>query len=598
METKALKRSEVDPSLKWDLTHIYKTEDDYQKAMSDLVEKSEKLSEKYLGKLQDAQTIAACMREYRDILEIMYLTGSYEALNQESDFTDNFSSTRASEGSNTKTPVFASLKAISMEFSYADESLLYEVAKIDPDFKHYIDDIIREKPHMLSSETEQALAYLSPAIGLPSEIFRSATFADLKFGPFTADGKTYELSFNGFESALEYDPDTNKRRAAFEAFYKGLEKIENTMATGYQSVIQTETMLAKIRKYDSVFDMLLFDQKVTRQMYDRQIDLIYEKLAPHMRKYAKLIQKEYKLDKMTYADLKAALDPEYKPETTIEAAKDHVRKALSIMGDEYMEIINDTMDNRRIDLAQNIGKASGAFCAAPYGKGAFILMSWGGQMSDVFTLSHELGHAGHFGLSNKYQTVQNTRVSTYFVEAPSTMNELLLFNSLTASTKDERLKKWLTASLVGNTYYHNFVTHLLEAHYQRKVYKHVAEGRGLNAETLNNFKLETLRGFWGDAVEIPDYAGRTWMRQPHYYMGLYPYTYSAGLTISTTVSQKIAAGDKGAVKLWTEMLKLGSTKTPLELSTMVGADMSTDEPFLETIEFIGDLITSITAFEP
>ena len=97
-------------------------------------------------------------------------------------------------------------------------------------------------------------------------------------------------------------------------------------------------------------------------------------------------------------------------------------------------------------------------------------------MSEVFTLAHELGHAGHFTLCNENQSVFATRVSTYFVEAPSTMNEMLLANYLMKTNNEARFKRWVLSALISHTYYHNFVTHLLEAAYQREVYKIMDKG--------------------------------------------------------------------------------------------------------------------------
>ena len=148
------------------------------------------------------------------------------------------------------------------------------------------------------------------------------------------------------------------------------------------------------------------------------------------------------------------------------------------------------------------------------------------------------------------------------------------------------------ALLVSNTYYHNFVTHMLEGYFQRKLYRLVQKGESV-APVLTQLKLETLREFWGDAVEIPDYAGLTWMRQSHYYMGLYSYTYSAGLTISTAASLKITKGEKGAVEQWKEALKAGGTLTPLEFAKKAGLDLTTDAPFIQTVEHIGSLIEEI-----
>ena len=424
-------------------------------------------------------------------------------------------------------------------------------------------------------------------------IYSAAINSDLSYPPFKIGNKEVPLSFTGFEGELEYEVDTAKRRVAFEAFYKGLKQYENTLATNYESQMTQQKIMANMRGYKDVFEYLLAGQNVTSDMYNRQLDIIFNKLAPHMRRYAGLIKKIYGLDKMTFADLKLPIDPTYKEEITLETAKKDILGAISLMGEEYCDFVKETLESRRVDYVQNKGKASGAFCSSPYHKGAYILMSWAGVMADIYTLAHELGHAGHFWLAGKNNNVIDAdSVSTYFVESPSTMHELLLSNYLIKNAKDDRTKRMALALLVSNTYYHNFVTHMLEGYFQRKLYRLVQKGESV-APLLTQLKLETLKEFWGDAVEIPDYAGLTWMRQSHYYMGLYSYTYSAGLTISTAASLKITKGEKGAVDQWKEALKAGGTLTPLEFAKKAGLDLTTDAPFIQTVEHIGSLIDDI-----
>ena len=342
-----------------------------------------------------------------------------------------------------------------------------------------------------------------------------------------------------------------------------------------------------------MIDSLLFDQKVTREMYDRQIDVIMEKLAPHMRKYAKLLQKVHGLEKMTYADLKLSVDPEYDPKVTIEESKAYVEKGLSVMGEDYVEMIREAYRGRWVDFAQNQGKSTGGFCASPYGVHSYILLSWNNRMSDVFTLAHELGHAGHFKACNAEQSIFDTDVSCYFVEAPSTTNELLMAHYLLKTSEDKRFRRWVLDCMIGKTYYHNFVTHLLEAAYQREVYRIVDAGGSVQVETLNRIMKETLEKFWGDTVELTEGAELTWMRQPHYYMGLYSYTYSAGLTIGTQICRRIEEEGQTAVEDWKQVLRAGSTATPVELAKMAGVDISTDAPLLDTIETIGGMIDEV-----
>src|SRR5699024_664658 len=188
-----------------------------------------------------------------------------------------------------------------------------------------------------------------------------------------------------------------------------LQQYKNTTAAVYATEITKQVQLAKIRNYNSVTEMLLQEHDVTIEMYENQLNIIQKELAPHMRRLAKLKQHKLNLDKMTYADLKAPLDPEFEPETTFEKAKEMILDSLQVLGPEYNEIMENAFNNRWIDYANNIGKQSGAFCASPYGANSFILLTWTDMMRGTFTLTHELGHAGHFQLANKYQSILNTQ---------------------------------------------------------------------------------------------------------------------------------------------------------------------------------------------
>lgn len=214
-------------------------------------------------------------------------------------------------------------------------------------------------------------------------------------------------------------------------------------------------------------------------------------------------------------------------------------------------------------------------------------------MAETFVLAHELGHAGHFTLSQKHQHLLDSEASMYFVEAPSTMNEMLMANYLFSNSNDARFKRWVIGSIISRTYYHNMVTHLLEAAYQREVYKKVDNGESLIAPVLNKLMRNVYEQFFGDAVELTDGMELTWMRQPHYYMGLYSYTYSAGLTIGTVVSQKIKKEGQKAVDAWLETLKAGGSKNPVELAKVAGVDITTNAPLKSTIAYISELVDEV-----
>lgn len=594
MSKELVSRSEVDEKLTWDLSHIYASEED----LNADVEKLKSITETIInmkGTIDSPEKINQAVDLYQELVRLLYLTSSYYNLATSVDYTNHENQEKEAKIMRIFSDVMAKVSFLSIEISKQSDEVLKKAIEQSKSNANMLRDIVNWKPHQLSQDAERVMAAFSNTFDSPYRIYNVCKLADIKFDSFTVDGKEYPLGYSLFEDDYEYEQNTAVRRAAFEQFSKKIRQYENVTATAYDSLLQKEKTEATLRGFDSVFDFLLFGQKVSRELYDRQIDLIMEKLAKHMRKYAKLIQKVHKLDKMTYADLKLNLDPEFVPAVTIEESKEYIEKGLSVMGEEYVAMVKEAYDNRWVDFAQNKGKSTGGFCASPYGKHSYILLNWNDRMSDVFTLAHELGHAGHFKACNEAQSVLDVDVSSYFVEAPSTTNELLMAHYLLKTNTDKRFRRWVLSSMISNTYYHNFVTHLLEAAYQREVYKIIDAGGSVSSDVLNRIFRETLEKFWQDSVELTEGAELTWMRQPHYYMGLYSYTYSAGLTIGTQVMKRIEREGQIAVKDWKKVLKAGSTKTPEELAKMAGVDISTEEPLLDTIEYIGSIIDEICA---
>ena len=588
-------RKDVPEELTWDLSLIYASEEDMLRDTERMKTMAKTIEDSYKGKLDTPEKINACLDEFRELYTIMELAGEYCELAVSVDYYDTYNQDRNDRIDRLITNLMSRLSFIRTEICAQDEAVLGKALEMASANKGYLADIIRDKPHQLSAETERVLAALDQSKNVPYQVYNMAKLADMKFPSFKVGDREYPLGYSLFEDDYEYEKDTEVRRAAFSSFSSKLRDYENVTATAYNAQVQNEKAEASVRGFESVIDYLLFPQKVSADMYHRQIDLIMEKLAPHMRRYARLLQKIHHLDQMTFADLKIAVDPEYDPKVTIEESKQYIEKGLAILGEDYVDMVKEAYRDRWIDFARNQGKSTGGFCASPYGKNSYILLSWNERMADVFTLAHELGHAGHFKACNSAQSVFDTDVSIYFVEAPSTMNELLMAHYLLKTSDDRRFRRWVLSCMIGNTYYHNFVTHLLEAAYQREVYRIVDEGGSVNAQTLNRIMKETLQKFWGDAVEIDDDAALTWMRQPHYYMGLYSYTYSAGLTVATQVCRRIETEGQCAVEDWKKVLSAGSTKDPAQLAALAGIDITTEKPLLDTIEYIGELISEIEA---
>lgn len=596
-----LKRNEVPTQQTWDLADLFTSEDQWQQTLDATLREVEAFLT-YEGRLcESGKTLLEAIERYADLYEKITKIGTYTSLKQSEDGTNPENQSRSMQFSSAMSTVSANLSFFNSEIQKLSESEYTQLLSSEPGlapYKCFLDDLMADKKYQLSPETEKVLASLAGFLSAPYRIYGVSKSADMTFESVQdGEGHTLPNSFALFENKYEFSTNTVLRRNAYEAFSKTLKQYSNTYAAVYAAEVGKQVALSRARGHESVFHMLLHDQKIPYDMYRKQIELIYTELAPHMRKYACLKREQLGLDEMRFCDLKAPLDADFAPPATYEEIETVITDALAILGPDYQAIIKRAFSDRWIDYCDNVGKSTGAFCSSPYGVHPYILISYDANMRSAFTLAHELGHAGHFQLAMNAQNIFDLRPSTYFVEAPSTMNEMLLAEHLMAKDDTPRMKRWVILQLMG-TYYHNFVTHLLEAEYQRRVYEFAEAGKPLTASLLTATKLDVLRTFWGDAVVIDDDAGLTWMRQPHYYMGLYPYTYSAGLSAATAVAKKIFKEGAPAVEKWLETLKTGGALPPHELLKKAGIDMSTPEPIRDAVQYVGELVdTLVELFE-
>ena len=587
-------RSEFPENELWDLTALYQDQEDFLRAIEKAREDIQKFVRDYQGKLSTFEDFERAFAELEQIYIQISHIGNYGFMPQTTDFGDEIFAQIAQAAMEFETEANVALSFFDDALVGADEAVLEKLGQ-EPHLTSAIRQAKIKKAHYLGADVEKALTNLGEVFYSPQDIYTKMRAGDFAMADFEVDGKVYKNSFVTYENFYQNHENAEIREKAFRSFSEGLRQHQNSAAAAYLAQVKSEKLLADMKGYDSVFDYLLAEQEVDRSMFDRQIDLIMSEFAPVAQKYLKHVAKVNGLEKMTFADWKLDLDSELNPEVSIDDAYDLVMKSVEPLGQEYCQEVARYKEERWVDFAANAGKDSGGYAADPYRVHPYVLMSWTGRMSDVYTLIHEIGHSGQFIFSDNHQSYFNAHMSTYYVEAPSTFNELLLSDYLERQFDNPRQKRFALAHRLTDTYFHNFITHLLEAAFQRKVYTLIEEGGTFGASKLNAIMKEVLTEFWGDAVEIDDDAALTWMRQAHYYMGLYSYTYSAGLVISTAGYLHLKNDENGA-RDWLELLKSGGSKTPLESAMIIGADISTDKPLRDTIQFWSDTVKQISAY--
>ena len=590
--SKQILRSEVPLEETWRLEDIFPTKEDWEKELKE-VENLIGTVTVFKGRLGEGpKVLLECLEAQENLLIRLAKVAAYGSLHLSSDGTNPQYQEMAGRVSALSTKIGAEMSFIRSEALSLPNGTLNRYLEEEPGlepFRIMIEKMIESKPHRLHPETEASLAALGEVLSAPGTIYETSRTADMSFEPVAdSKGNLFPMSMGRYETAA----DIVLRRNAYSETTRVLKQYQNTYGATWGTEVKKNVTMANLRRYESAIHMLLDRQEVTIDIYNNLHDIILTELAPHMRKYARLRKDILKLDKMLYCDIEAPLDPEFDPKTTWEEASEMIINGLSVLGPEYTEIMKEALNNRWIDRADNAGKRTGSFCSSVYGVHPYISTRWHNNLREVLTIAHELGHAGQGVLSQRYQRYGNTRPTMFFIEAPSTINEALVGNYILSQTTDKRTRRWILMEFL-KSYHHNFVRHLIEGELQRRAYPLAEKGKPITANVLNKLQGEILEDFWGEEVIIDEGAQLVWMRQSHYYRGLYPYTYSAGLTIGTQVAQAIQKEGTPAAERWVEVLKLGGTKKPLELAQLAGVDMTSPEPIRSAVEYVGSLIDEL-----
>ncbi len=596
-------RSEVPHEETWNLEEVFPTAESWERAFEDASRMIDSVAA-YKGRLgEGASTVLSCLKA-RDALTLASQPVlNFARLRLAEDTTITASQEMWARAQALMAQIQAGQSFISAELLRLPDGTLERYMVEDPRLKVYaplFEQLASDQPFTLGAEAEALVAALGDVLGAPREIYQRAMTTDVKY-EMVIDSAGDPVQLSPFIMLAFQPPDeTEIRRRSYRAITKAWSGHQNTLAATLATQIKKNVTLARFRGYPSTEAMLLNESPIPgfgnhgipREIYLSILRTVQTEVAPHFRRYARLRKRVLGLDQLYLPDMGASLDPEYNRKMSYAEGAELIQEGLAVLGPEYGEILRRALHERWIYRGKNIGKANGAFCHFILGHHPYVFTPWNGGTRDLFVMAHELGHAGHMMLSMKTQPVSNMALSMFMLEAPSTMNEVLLGHHLLAKNQDKRFRRSVITSLL-TTYYHNFVNHLLESELLHRAYALAEQERPLTARTFGQLKGEVLSDFWGGEMELDEGARLFWMAQGSYYSGVFPYTYAAGLSFATAVAPSMLEEQNTTVNRWLDVLKEGSSRKPLEQMRHVGVDMSTQEPVARACAYVGYLVEQL-----
>ena len=575
-------RKDVPAKDKWDLSSIYKSDDEWEKALNSLPELTKKAAA-YKGRLgESAITLLAALKELEAANLVMETVYHYASLQHEADEDDSKATDRDGRAMMAYTQMQAELSFVDPEIQEIDETKLRKwiSTKEFADYRIYIEKLLHFKQYILSEKEERILSLAMQPGQTAETAFSVLTNVDMNktFGTVTEDGEEKQLTETTW-GVFMHSQDRKVREEAYKKFYAKYEEHQNTIAALYAGSVNQDVFSMRARGYKSSLEMALYGNKVPVAVYHNLIDCVHQNL-PALHDYYKLRREVLGLAKgeLRHYDVYVPLVKSVKTNTTYEQAVELCRAALAPLGAEYTDRLCDGLLNGWADRYENIGKRSGAFSSGCYVGNPYILLNYNEEnIRDVFTMAHEGGHSMHSWYSVHNNPFMCYDYTIFEAEVASTFNEELLFEYLYKNAKDEEMKKYLL-SMRADDILATLFRQTMFAEFELKAHEFVENGTPLTAELLRKTYRELLELYFGPEMTFEANSDMEGLRIPHFYTAFYVYKYATGISAALALAKRVTNGGEAEREDYFKFLKSGGSRYPIESLKIAGVDMAKTEP--------------------
>jgi oligoendopeptidase F len=579
----------VDDKYKWDLAHIYPSDDAWQKAKEELAAATPRLRE-FKGKLDTSGSVLADALELASTLS-KELSRAYVYASMSSD-TD----TRVAKYQGMQQEMVQLAATLAAEAAYVEPEILksprdtiQRFIETEPRLKPYtlyLHDIQRRAAHTLSDGEERLLASAGVMASTPSTTYGIFSDADFPYPTVTlSDGKSVRLDSSGY-SLYRAVPNRDDRKKVMSEFFGALGKFRGTFGSTLNGQIQTDIFYGRSRKYNSGLEAALDGPNVPTSVYIRLVEGVNGHL-PTFHRYLKLRQRMMQLSDLHYYDLYAPLVSSVDLNFSIEEAQNIVLESLRPLGPEYAAAAGRAFTERWTDWHPTEGKRAGAYSnGGAYDVHPYMLLNYNGKYTDMSTVAHELGHTMHSFFSNKTQPFPTASYPIFVAEVASTFNEALLIDYMLKTIEDDAVR----LSLLGN-YLEGIKSTVYRqtqfAEFELRMHEMAEKGLPLTGEALDTLYADITKKYYGhddNICTVDDYIAHEWAFIPHFYRNFYVFQYATSFTAAEALAETVIAGDQAATKRFLTFLSSGGSKYPIDLLKDAGIDMTTDEPLELTIK--------------
>ncbi|MBS5215983.1 MAG: oligoendopeptidase F [Clostridiales bacterium] len=592
-----LKREEVKKEDCWAIEDLYENDELWREDTEKLRSQIKAIGE-FKGKLTEKkETLLQFLNEYAKLMERhekihVYANQKLHENTKNSVYQKLAGEAQVLENQVSSATAFAVPEILTLDEAKLDQWM--EQSKELKFYKRFLDEILRGKSHTLSIAEEEMLARAGEMGNAPYQIYAMFNNADITFGSVRDENGEEQVLSSGRFVAMEENSDRRVRKEAFEVFYRSYEQFKNTLAAVFDANLRQSSFFAKEHHYSSSREYYLDSNAIPVSVYDQLIDTIHEKL-PLMYRYVELRKKILGLDEMHMYDVYVPLASEVQKTYTFEEAKQIVQRGLKPLGEKYGTVLKQGMESRWIDIYENEGKRTGAYSWGAYGTHPYVLLNFNGNLTNVFTLAHEMGHALHSYFSDEAQPYLYAGYKIFVAEVASTCNEALLIHYLLEQSKDEKERMYLINYFLDK-FKGTMFRQTMFAEFEKITHAAVEAGETMTADRLCEIYHKLNQFYFGDQMISDPQIAVEWARIPHFYTPFYVYQYATGFSAAVAISQKILNGEPNAVENYLKFLSSGGSMDPIDLLKICDVDMTTSKPVEEALQVFESYLDELEKF--
>lgn len=588
-------RNQIDDQYKWQLEHIFATDEAWKETFRQLQTSFEALAA-FKGKVtESAAQMLSFIRTMHQSEETLGKLYAYAHMKHDQEAAVSRYQEMYNRVSSLLVEFNQTVSFFEPELLQLDQARFQRFLQEEPslkEFQHFFDNIFRTRAHLLSSKEERILALAGEVTQAPAEVFGVWDSADIVFPEITDEhGKPVTLS-NGLYGKYQQSPDRRLRKDSYMGLYKPFIEHRNMLATNYASIIKSHLFQARARHYQSTLEAALDVNAIPATVYEQLITATRAHLEP-LQRYNALRKKILNLnDGVHDYDLRAPLFTMKEKSYSWEEAKQLCLEGAQPLGDEYVRLLRKSYSEGWIDVYETKGKRTGAYSSGAYGVHPYVLMNYNGTLNDVFTLTHELGHALHTWYTINHQPFVYGDYPIFLAEVASTANEALLQRYLIDHAQNKAEKRaYLNAYL--DTFSQTFYRQVLFAEFEWRTHQKVEQGEALSADKLDAMFGELYQAYHGTAFVLDRETKALWSRVPHFYYNYYVFQYSTSFVASAALVAQILKEGAPARERYMNFLKSGNSRYALDTLELAGIDMRTDTPVIQALQYMNTLLDEL-----